>query len=408
MTLESPRGRGGRAGALALGLALAALTVGLFAAPLSAQDEPAVEEPAERVFLVPDAALAALPFAALPGSGSGRFLLDELELVYLPTAQAIVPWGGAEASTGKGLLAIGNVDYEAPSAPAVDPQDQQPADPERPDSGLAFAPSADLPGRVRTLRGSGGRVLRFKPLPGTGREMVQVAKRFRAAWPTEPVDIRSSAAASEEAVRLLGPGRRVVHLATHEFVRDDHDSALELSRRGKSLEVGLARHVAGFDPLVLTGLAFAGANATERTLADDGILTALEAGHLDLDGVEMVVLSACDTARGTVRAGEGVVGLVRGFTTAGAETVVASLWPVDDAATSVLMGELYANSGGAGDGLRVAQALRQGALRLRATESSSVDRGRSLAAGRRVGRRARPFEAPRHWAAFVAYGAQRR
>ena len=85
----------------------------------------------------------------------------------------------------------------------------------------------------------------------------------------------------------------------------------------------------------------AGANPREGGGGDDGILTALEASHLDLDGVELVVLSACNTALGKAESGEGVIGLVQGFQMAGARRVIGSLWKVDDEATRALMVKFY-------------------------------------------------------------------
>ncbi len=117
---------------------------------------------------------------------------------------------------------------------------------------------------------------------------------------------------------------------------------------------------------------------------DDGILTALEAMGLDLDGVGLVVLSACETAAGIEQSGEGAIGLVRGFTLGGAESVVASLWPVADDATRVLMERFYHH-------LLEGAASAAEALRLAARDL----RGR------------KGFRAPRHWAAFVAYGLGR-
>jgi CHAT domain-containing protein len=89
----------------------------------------------------------------------------------------------------------------------------------------------------------------------------------------------------------------------------------------------------------LSGLVLAGANRDPAR----AVLTAEEVAGLDLRGAELVILSACDTGLGKVTAGEGVLGLQRGFHEAGARTLAASLWSVSDAATSVLMEDFYTN-----------------------------------------------------------------
>jgi hypothetical protein len=101
----------------------------------------------------------------------------------------------------------------------------------------------------------------------------------------------------------------------------------------------------GKHPLMLSGLALAGANRGLKGSRDkdgmDGIHTAYEALSLDLDGTELVVLSACETGLGSIQQGEGVYGLRRAFQEAGAGTVLSTLWKVDDTATTEWMESFY-------------------------------------------------------------------
>ena len=84
-------------------------------------------------------------------------------------------------------------------------------------------------------------------------------------------------------------------------------------------------------------------NVLENSLMndiDDGILTAQEISRLNLSGLNLVVLSACETALGDIT-NEGVMGLQRGFKKAGAQTIVMSLWKVADEQTQQFMTEFY-------------------------------------------------------------------
>jgi CHAT domain-containing protein len=89
--------------------------------------------------------------------------------------------------------------------------------------------------------------------------------------------------------------------------------------------------------MLLSGIALAGANRKPA----DGILFALEAQGLNLDGTELVVLSACDTAQGSLDYSEGVFGLARALRTAGARNVLVTLWKLNDGEARDFMVEFY-------------------------------------------------------------------
>ena len=112
---------------------------------------------------------------------------------------------------------------------------------------------------------------------------------------------------------------RVLHLATHGFYL-----------AGESRE-----------PMLLSGIALAGANRELDGDSAEGILFALEAQGLNLEGTELVVLSACDTAQGSLDYSEGVFGLARALRTAGARNVLVTLWKLNDGEARDFMVAFY-------------------------------------------------------------------
>jgi CHAT domain-containing protein len=93
--------------------------------------------------------------------------------------------------------------------------------------------------------------------------------------------------------------------------------------------------------MLLAGITLAGANQALQDKTEDGILYAIEAQNLNLEGTELVVLSACDTAQGQIDYGEGVYGLGRALRTAGAKNVLVTLRPVGDQAARDFMERFY-------------------------------------------------------------------
>ena len=105
---------------------------------------------------------------------------------------------------------------------------------------------------------------------------------------------------------------------------------------GKIYQVTMPPDPLYSNPLTRSGLAFTGANHKSGGRGQDGILTALEVTTMDLSKVDLVVLSACQTAQGDLKSGEGVYGLKRSFFLAGAASQMVTLWPVADKSTAVL------------------------------------------------------------------------
>ncbi len=134
--------------------------------------------------------------------------------------------------------------------------------------------------------------------------------------------ITGSAASTAAVLKLRAP--RILHIATHGFFQPPDRSAPS-------------------DPLSRSGLAFSGANRTPPSAADDAILTAAEATALQLNGTEIVVLSACETGLGDIQSGEGVYGLRRALTVAGARSTLLSLWKVKDNGTAIFMKTFYSH-----------------------------------------------------------------
>src|SRR5262249_10994988 len=143
--------------------------------------------------------------------------------------------------------------------------------------------------------------------------------------------------ATTVAVLAALPKAKVAHFATHGFFADpSFRGPFQLDE--KDFEKARAGHErigrAGNTPLIMTGLVFAGANNSKTPTR--GILTGEHLIDLDLSGLELAVLSACETGLGDVAGGEGTYGLQRAFHYAGARDVVASLWKVPDQSTAAL------------------------------------------------------------------------
>lgn len=179
----------------------------------------------------------------------------------------------------------------------------------------------------------------FDFLDGTLKEVTEIDSILKNAQYISLKCIRDDA--TEENFRnLSGRSPEIIHVATHGFYYPVEKAAIENTYIG-----ALSR----FSGMYRSGLAFKDAQIKWNKTVDDinslisptdGILLSQELSSLDLSNTKLAVLSACQTANGA-NDYDGVIGLQRGFKLAGVESLLMSLWPVDDDATKLLMINFY-------------------------------------------------------------------
>ena len=281
----------------------------------------------KRLIIVPDGILYYLPFETLRHSGASvpGYLIERFEISYAPSASSLVFLSRKAARPrGKSLLALGAPDLKRGRSPEKEGQSNQ---------GWTFG---------EIYKGEG---FDLSPLPYSRKEVLDIAGHF----PKGLRDILLGAGAAEDDLKALPlEDYRIVHFACHGLLDEKvpFRSALILS---------------------------AGTNDGE-----DGILQAREIYHLRLDA-DLVVLSACQTGRGGLERGEGLLGLPRMFFYAGSKSVVSTLWPIGDKSTAYFMDGFY-------------ERLSQGRSKTEALRSAKLRMLRS--------KYAHPF----HWAAFILNG----
>jgi CHAT domain-containing protein len=279
-----------------------------------------------RICFVPDAELYAIPLQALIDPSSGSYLVESYSVYITPSLSALgaLRWKGSRGR--RDLLAVGDPQFGVPGGPVA-----------------------------MTLRGALG------PLPFTRSEVEEIAQVYAPR-----ARVLVGAAATETAFKTLAGDYGVLHLASHGSLDDGNPlySSIAFSTPAPAED----------DTTASSGPSGA------RGPTDDGFLEAWEVMELSLDA-DIVVLSACETARGTITRGEGINGLLRAFFVAGVPTVVASLWKVEDRSTALLMSEFHRRLR---DGERPADALA-------AAERTLLD-GEFL------------LRHPYYWAGFLLYG----
>jgi CHAT domain-containing protein/tetratricopeptide (TPR) repeat protein len=303
---------------------------------------------AKRILIVPDGSLQYIPFAALPlpdSSESGAVLVSHHEIAVLPSASALATLRRAAAKRAPptALAAI----FADPVFEEDDPRFEG-----RAAHGKTQRQSKLLPS-IRALEHRGNSY--YIPRLPASRDEANAIARLLSTRGSRLVHVSLDFDANRENVLNNGLfGFRFVHFATHGIIDAQHPemSALILSL------------------------------VNERGKRQDGYLRLGDIYQLKLSA-DLVVLSSCESALGQDLESEGIIGLPRGFLYAGAKSVIASLWKVDDAATAKLMTSLYRRVGG---GESPSSALRGAQIEMAHDEQWSN---------------------PRYWAAFVFGGDYR-
>ncbi|WP_208408192.1 CHAT domain-containing tetratricopeptide repeat protein [Dyadobacter arcticus] len=258
---------------------------------------------AKTVYFSPDGVYHQISLGTLRNKTSGRFLSEEMDIQLVGSTRTLADT--LKIQTQANTIALfGYPDYQK-----ADHTQKKDALTE-----LSYHNSPDLD------RGA----FDFQPLPATKEEVEAIGKiAAKQGWTSQ---LYTDGNASEENLKRVS-SPTVLHIATHGYFLKD-TSKVTLSRKA----------------LLNAGLVLAGAldsTGRDNSQRDDGLLTAYEVGQLPLKNTKLVTLSACETGLGLIRNGNGVFGLQRAFMTAGSESVLMSLWRVNDRVTKELMEKFY-------------------------------------------------------------------
>jgi CHAT domain-containing protein/Flp pilus assembly protein TadD len=318
------------------------------------------------VYYSPSGLLHKVAFNAIPVDEDTR-LMDVYNLNLVSSTREVVYLKTKTAGTPRSAVVYGGLLYDADE----NTMRREALAYNAPETGTVI--STALPAGLRGGRNGWGY------LAGTNTEQTAIQQMLAAN--RIPPTVYNGAGGNEESFKALN-GRKIsiLHLATHGFFIED----IEKSSDNRELIQRIGGGQEAFEnPLLRSGLILAGGNRAWRNNSvagvEDGILFADEVSRLNLLGTELVVLSACETALGEVNNSEGVFGLQRSFKLAGAQTLVMSLWTVDDQATGELMENFYRNWL---SGKSKQEAMKEAQRSLRSNEDYD-------------------YESPFYWAAFV-------
>ncbi len=275
----------------------------------------------KKLYLVNDGIYHKIPIGTLFIPDENRFLADKIEIVYVLNLKYIKKAGYPI----KNAVLMGYPDYKGSDLlPNNLPEEQ-----------------FNIPNEQRSLM---FRVLNFTNgipmLPGTKAETDKIYEHLKKQQ--IPTQLYQDKQATEENFKKINhQATSIVHIATHGFFIEDEKKSNNLL-----VQQDEKYNLLYQNPLMRSGILLANCeNDLNREKIyynrEDGILTAYEVSQMNLRNTELVVLSACQTGLGDLKNEEGVFGLQRAFILAGANSLIISLWSVDDAATQEFMINFY-------------------------------------------------------------------
>jgi len=266
----------------------------------------------KHLLLAPDSDLNLVPLQVLPVDETGaRLLMDEYTTIsYISVGRDVLRFKAPASSlcVASAPLLIADPDFDLAAEQTTHPHKQ-----------LLPTPDLDL-FHSSTL---GNTNYFFERAPGTGILGKEVARRLKVKPYLQAKALESLLSTKHCPSLLL--------IATHGVFFSNSKDMPQIK-----------------NPMLRSGLAFAGANTWLKggclpPEAKKGFVFAQEVTNLDLWNTSLAVLSACNTGKGEIQAGEGVFGLRRAFAVAGVKTLLMSLWPVKDYVTALLMNRFFEN-----------------------------------------------------------------
>jgi CHAT domain-containing protein len=245
-----------------------------------------------------DSMLRLLPFGTMFDKINNKYLIEKKSIKYIPSGKELVRlYKQKEINIEDKVVLFDNPNFDAKNITVTKVD-------------TINVSSTKRSGIIKSLF-----KMRFIALPGTKEEV----KNIKQTLKHNKIEEFSKDEANE--LNLLSINQpKILHIATHGFFINDNNIP---------------------NPMLKSGIALSGANASAIRGKSDGIVTSLKLSGLNLKGTQLVVLSACQTGVVDINSTENVSGLNKAFIQAGAKNIVMSLWSVADKETSQLMSSFY-------------------------------------------------------------------